>query len=262
VRVVLRNNAIFVQGGNGTLEEPWMEEFFDHHIQNTLFLDNGVLVLNSESASEQKEDFLDSLTDSYTKANDLSSPFYRRSLKKCRSAAIRIEMPYRKTEKIDIELFAFGPSRVKITFLDDNRWVMRYLKQQFSSMVLSSTNNQIYIDVSSMQSKARLEKALNRKEVLHYQINYTYDNDFMAKLYGQFSGFGFNNEEMDKMIAYHAIFEIPMGSRPKDLKKQYLKLAKRYHPDSVSSKSPAIVNSYTEKFKLLQEAYDALRLAS
>ncbi|HEX5710707.1 MAG TPA: J domain-containing protein [Sulfuricurvum sp.] len=262
MRVVLRNNAIFVQGGFNTLEEPWMEEFFDHHIQNTLFLDNGVLVLNNDASSEQKEDFLDTLTDHYTKANDLSSPFYRRSLKKCKSAAVRIEIPYRKAEKVDVQLFAFGPSRVRITFLDNNRWVIRYLKQQLSSMVLSSSSNQIYIDVGSMSAKARLEKALNRREVLHYQINYTYDDDFMSKLYGQFSGWSFNSDEMDKMIRYHAIFELPMGSKPHDLKKRYIQLAKKYHPDRVSRQSPEIVNKYTEKFKLLQEAYDALKAAS
>lgn len=262
MRVVLRNNAIFVMGEHSSLEEPWMEEFFDHHIQNTLFLDNGVLVLNSDASSEQKEEFLDSLSDRYTKANDLSSPFYRRSLKKCRSAAVRIEMPYRQSEKVDVELYAYGPSRVKITFLSDNRWVMRYLKQQLSSLVLSSTSNELYIDVSLMSAKTRLEKALNRQEVLHYHINYRYDNDFMSKLYGQFSGWSFNSDEMDRLVRYHAIFELPIGSKPHDLKKRYLQLAKKYHPDSVSTKSPEVVNRYTEKFKLLQEAYDALRVAS
>lgn len=260
MRVVLRNNAIFVHGESTTLDEAWMEEFFDHHIHNTLFLDNGVLVLNNDASSEQKEDFLDSLSDRYTQANDLTSPFYRRSLKKCRSAAVRIEMPYRQVEKVEVEVYAFDPSRVKITA--QNRWVMRYLKQQLSSLILSSSAEEIYMDVSSMSAKARLEKALNRREVLHYQIDYRYDDDFMSKLYGQFSGWSFNSDEMDKMIRYHAIFELPMGSKPHDLKKRYLKLARQYHPDRVSTKSPEVVNHYTEKFKLLQEAYDALRAAS
>jgi len=262
VRVVLRNNAIFVQGGSNTLEEPWMEEFFDHHIHNTLFLDNGVLVLNNENSSEQKEDFLDSLTDRYTKANDLSSPFYRRSLRKCKSAAVRIEIPYRKAERVDVELYAFGPSRVRITFLDNNRWIMRYLKQQLSSLVMSSTSNQIYIDVTSLSAKSRLEKALNRREVLHYVINYRYDDEFMSKLYGNHSRWGEGSDAIDKMIRYHAVFELPIGSKPEDLKQRYRQLAKRYHPDRFHTKSPEVINKYTEKFKLLQEAYDALKAAS
>ena len=262
MRVVLRNNAIFVQGGSNTLEEPWMEDFFDHHIHNTLFLDNGVLVLNNEGSAEQKDEFLDTLSDFYTKANDLSSPFYRRSLRKCRSAAVRIEVPYKKLEKIDVELYAVDRNRVQITFLIQNLWIMRYLKQQLSSLVLNSSSNQIDIDVSTMSAKARLEKALNRREVLHYQINYHYDDAFMSRLYGHYNGWGEGSDAIDRMIRYHGVFELPLGSKADDLKKRYRQLAKRYHPDRFHTKSPEVINKYTEKFKLLQEAYDALKAAS
>ncbi len=262
MRVVLRNNAIFVQGNTKTLDEPWMEEFFDHHIHNTLFLDNGVLVLNNDHWAEQKEEFLETLGDEFSRANDLASPFYRRSLKRCKSAAVRIEIPYRKTENVDIELYAFGPNRVKFTFLTPNGWVMRYLKQQLSSLVLSSSSSNLYIDVSTPQAKARLEKTLNRREVLHYAINYRYDDAFMSRLYSHYKGWGFGSDAIDKMLRYHAIFELPVGAKAEDLKKRYRELAKRYHPDRVQTKSPEVINKYTQKFQLLQEAYDALRSAS
>lgn len=262
MRVVLRNNAIFVQGGSNTLEESWMEEFFDHHIQNTLFLDNGVLVLNNENSSDQKEDFLENLSARYTKMNELSGSFYSRSLKRCKSAAVRIEVPYRKSEIVDVALYAYGPDRVKLSFGTQNRWVMRYLKQQLSSLVVSSTATDLYIDVTTSAAKARLEKTLNRRELLHFQINYRYDELFMSRLYGNYRGWGYGNDAIDKMIRYHAIFEIPMGSSPGDLKKRYRTLAKRYHPDRVQKKSPNIINKYTEKFQLLQEAYGALQAVS
>lgn len=262
VRVVLRNNAIFVQGSSNTLEESWMEEFFDHHIHNTLFLENGVLVLNNENSANQKEEFLENLSERYTKANELTSPFYRRSLKKCRTAAVRIEIPYRENEKVSIKLYAFTPQRVTFVFLTPNRWVMRYLKQQFSSLLLSSTATSIHIDVSTPQAKARLEKTLNRRDVLHFSLHYEYDDEFMSTLYGHYRGWGFGSEALDKMIRYHAIFELPVGAKSSDLKKRYRELAKRYHPDRVQTKSDEIINKYTEKFKLLQEAYSALRAAS
>lgn len=262
MRVVLRNNAIFVLGSSNTLEEPWMEEFFDHHIQNTLFLDNGVLVLNNENSSDQKEDFLENLSERYTKINELSGTFYSRSLKRCKSAAVRIEIPYRQSENVDVKLYAYGADRVKLTFLTPNAWVMRYLKQQLSSLLVSSTSTDLYIDVSTSTAKGRLEKTLNRREVLHFVINYHYDDAFMSRLYGSYRGWGFGNDAIDKMIRYHAIFEIPMGSSPEDLKKRYRALAKRYHPDRVQTKDPKIINKYTEKFQLLQEAYGALQAVS
>jgi DnaJ-domain-containing protein 1 len=139
---------------------------------------------------------------------------------------------------------------------------MRYLKQQLSNLVTSCSEEDIFIDVSTAAAKSRLEKTLNRREVLHFAINYQYDDEFMSRLYGNYKGWGFGNDTIDKMIRYHAIFEIPMGSSPEDLKKRYRTLAKRYHPDRVQSKNPKIINKYTEKFQLLQEAYGALRAVS
>jgi hypothetical protein len=239
-----------------------MEDFFDHHIHNTLFLENGVLVLNNEASSDKKEAFLDSLSDRYTRANDLSSPFYRRSLRRCKTAAVRIEVPYRKSETVDIELYALSPSRVKFTVLSPNRWVMRYLKQQLSTLVVSSTIDTIDIDVSTSQAKMRLEKTLNRREVLHFVINYKFDDDFMSRLYSHYRGWVFGNDAINKMMRYHAIFEIPVGASSDDLKKRYRELAKRYHPDRVQTKGPKMINKYTQRFQLLQEAYDALKAAS
>ena len=262
MKVVLRNNAIFVHGNAKTLEEGWMEDFFDHHIHNTLFLDNGVLVLNNENSSDKKEEFLETLSERFAQANELSSPFYTRSLKRCRTAAVRIEVPYRESQKIDVEVYAFGPDRVKLTLMTPNRWIMRYLKQQLSSLVSSFADDHLFLDVRTQQAKARLEKTLNRRDVLHFNINYQYDDLFMSRLYGNYKGWGQGNDTIDKMIRYHAIFEIPMGSSIEDLKKRYRTLAKRYHPDRVQNKNPKIINKYTQKFQLLQEAYDALRLAS
>ncbi|MDD2838261.1 MAG: J domain-containing protein [Sulfuricurvum sp.] len=262
MKVVLRNNAIFVQGSSNTLEEEWMEEFFDHHIQNTLFLDNGVLVLNNENSLDKKEEFLEELSGRFTKMHELSDSFYRRSLKRCKTAAVRIEVPYRQSEKVDVELYAYGPDRVEFTFSAQNRWVMRYLRQQLSNLVLSSTPKTLLINVGTPSAKMRLEKTLNRREVLHFTINYRYDDEFMSRLYGNFRGWGFGSDAIDKMIRYHAIFEIPVGTKSEDLKKRYRQLAKRYHPDRVQKQSPEIINKYTEKFQLIQEAYGALRAVS
>jgi len=262
VKVVLRNNAIFVQGSSNTLEESWMEEFFDHHIQNTLFLDNGVLVLNNEQSSDKKEEFLEGLSERFTKMHELSESFYRRSLKRCRTAAVRIEVPYRKSESVDVELYAHSSQKVEFIFAVPNRWVMRYLKQQLSNLVLGSTSTTLTVDVGAPSAKTRLEKTLNRREVLHFTINYRYDDAFMSRLYGNYRGWGFGNDAIDKMIRYHAIFEIPIGAKTEDLKKRYRQLARRYHPDRVQRQSPEIINKYTEKFQLLQEAYGALQAVS
>jgi hypothetical protein len=148
VRVVLRNNAIFVQGSANTLEESWMEEFFDHHIQNTLFLDNGVLVLNNENSSDQKEEFLETLSERYTKMNELTGSFLQPITQSdakrlpCVSKC-RIEKVKTSTSKC----MRYGPDRVKLTFLIRIAWVMRYLKQQLSSLVTQFDIHELFLSM-------------------------------------------------------------------------------------------------------------------
>ncbi|MCL4433026.1 MAG: DnaJ domain-containing protein, partial [Epsilonproteobacteria bacterium] len=70
-----------------------------------------------------------------------------------------------------------------------------------------------------------------------------------------------NRDEIRRRISIlsrHLAYAI---TKLEDLKKRYRQLAKRYHPDRVNTKSPEIINKYTEKFKLLQEAYGALQAA-
>jgi DnaJ-class molecular chaperone len=53
-----------------------------------------------------------------------------------------------------------------------------------------------------------------------------------------------------------------VGASQDALKKSYKKLTKVYHPDKIFHESPHMIEHYTHKFQLLQEAYEALRIVS
>lgn len=54
------------------------------------------------------EDFFDKLSDRYATVNENFLVFLSQlTAHKCRSSARRIEIPYRKAEKVDMKLFAF-----------------------------------------------------------------------------------------------------------------------------------------------------------
>jgi DnaJ-domain-containing protein 1 len=124
----------------------------------------------------------------------------------------------------------------------------------------------LVVDVSDYKSKARLERALNKRHILHYQIHYTYDNRFMSKLYSDFANYSFGdlckNEQEDEKKHLYTILECPIGASQDALKKSYKKLVKVYHPDKIIHEEPSMVKHYTQKFQLLQEAYTALRVVS
>ncbi len=97
-------------------------------------------------------------------------------------------------------------------------------------------------------------------------IHYTYDNHFISKLYSDFSSFSFGNlcKEDDDHVHKHfyTVLECPIGASQDALKKSYRKLAKVYHPDTISHENPNMLKHYTQKFQILQEAYTSLRIVS
>ena len=60
----------------------------------------------------------------------------------------------------------------------------------------------------------------------------------------------FSNKKQDK--CYYKILNLPLSATSDDIKKEYYKLAKQYHPDQTKS------NFKEEKFKEITEAYEVL----
>ncbi len=58
------------------------------------------------------------------------------------------------------------------------------------------------------------------------------------------------------MKNYYQILGLPPDASPRKIKEKYRKLAKHYHPDRITD--PAQKSHHTEKFKAINEAYEAL----
>ena len=86
----------------------------------------------------------------------------------------------------------------------------------------------------------------------------------MSKLYSNFANFSFGDlckaQEEDHYKQFFTVLECPVGADQDTLKKSYKKLVKVYHPDKIIHEDPCMINHYTQKFQLLQEAYTALKI--
>ena len=158
------------------------------------------------------------------------------------------------------------PFAVTASLYVPNPWVIGYLRSQLAHYVRYADGMSLELDMSEMKAKTRLERALNKRHILHYQIQYRYDALFMQRLYADYADFGFDDDEhheqIDEMLHYYTVLECPVGASQDALKKSYKKLVKVYHPDRVHCEDDATVDHYTQKFQLLQEAYSALRIVS
>ena len=57
----------------------------------------------------------------------------------------------------------------------------------------------------------------------------------------------------------YKILDIPQTATNEEVKKAYRAMAKKYHPDKLQSKDPALVKGAQEKFQKVQEAYEAIQ---
>lgn len=63
---------------------------------------------------------------------------------------------------------------------------------------------------------------------------------------------------MSERKDYYAILGVDKDATPEQIRKQYLKLSKKYHPDTMAGKSEEEKKAAEEKFKEIAEAYDVL----
>jgi len=265
--IVLRNNLILITTGFETLKKQWMQEFLNQHTRGMLFLPKAVLVFRNESLKEEREKFLRELSRHHAQTHDFDHEFFLRSMLKFGTQPIKIELDkLEEPENVKVNLYAYDKNTVLISLNKPNSWVTNYMRSQLEVYVERGTDISLVVDVSDYKAKARLERTLNKRHILHYQIQYTYDNHFMSKLYSDFANFSFGDltkaDELEEKKEFYTILECPVGASQDALKKSYKKLTKVYHPDKVIHEAPHMVNHYTQKFQLLQEAYQALRVVS
>jgi hypothetical protein len=269
MEVVLQNNLILIRTGFDTLKSSFMADFLNLHAQDMLFLPKAVLVFNNSVFEERKKVFLKILSEKYSKTQDFSAEFYWRSMMRYINQPIKIELvSYEEPQPVSVELFAHDGETVVISLHAPNLWVISYLRSQLDLYVTKYSDTTLVVDVSQMLAKTRLERSLNRRHILHYQLQYHYDSEFMQRLYGNYAQFSFdeydeeNDDDFESILHYYTVLECPVGSSQDALKKSYKKLVKVYHPDRVHKENSDVVNRYTQKFQLLQEAYTALRIVS
>ena len=57
----------------------------------------------------------------------------------------------------------------------------------------------------------------------------------------------------------YTILEIISSATDDEVKKAYRTMAKKYHPDKLRSKDPALIKGAKEKFQNVQEAYEVIQ---
>ena len=267
MKIVIQRNSILIHTDFKLLHSFWIKRFLKAHASEMLFLPKSILVFATDKFQREREQFLRTLCRKYATFNDFDADFFLKTLLKLGDYSIKFIITDRiQSENFEAKVTAFDTSTVSIKLDNPNIWLMHYFHSRIGQYIRVSTAKYILFHLPDMRAKSRLERVFSKKHILHFRVKYNFDVYFLQRLYGEFSGFNANENILehkteDVNSKYYTILECAIGASKDEVKRSYKKLAKMYHPDLVTHSQPELVNDYTQKFQLLQEAYSILRSA-
>lgn len=267
MRVALGLNEVLVHVDYESLNYKIIMQYVEKNFSNTLKFTSSIIIFNNEQEKYKKQFFLQWLYASYKKVNPDLVPSFKSSLLKRVNHPIKIRIINKKEMQSHFKL-ALKPLRENQIILRidvKNYLLMNYLKLTFRKELLKKSKDglAISIDIGSDASREKLKKLLERKKILSYPTAFIYDelwlNDLLYPKASESARYQVQVYRDDFVASSYELLK----SSPKDtldvIKKRYITLVKKFHPDRIYSLDHTKVAEFTEKFQMVQRAYEAVK---
>ena len=247
-----------------------------YHLQNTIEKNfnkrigrkDKTIVFKQKNEEVQRRYFLKLIDKIYKRKNELF----------CEETSIEIKKALNKTIKITHLKSNQLQQQLKISMkIEDNYAVVFDIKAKNSVLVsyfrnyfknhlvkYKLKNNTVTIYPHSNNTIKLLEKLLNQKEIIGCYVDFTYDiNDFLiykntlTKKINRKKQF---NALFSLLEEFYEVLECRADDSFETIRKNYLKLVKQYHPDTVLHKHPSLTSHYSDKFQTIQHAYEMIKV--
>lgn len=255
--IALHTNMIVIRATQKELSKPWIHTFIAKYHSELLFLNRAIIMYHTEKQVDDKKLFLKQICDLFAQQEGLTASFFIKAIMCYLHYPIRLEtvaMPLAHKE-IHVHLKAMEHAVVTMTLPEKDPWFLLYMHTRLHPYILEQSNSDMHLELITAHAKASFEKSLNREYLFARKIHYHYNKDFLRTLFTA----SIRMQE-DSMKAYYATLECPVGATLQELKHNYKRLVKQYHPDIIQHlRNDEKVQQYTKKFQALQEAFEALK---
>jgi DnaJ-domain-containing protein 1 len=265
---------LIIQTDSTVLSLEWFGNFIMSHSRDTIFLPMSIVIFLDEMLMKDRKDFLIKLAKLYSEKSDLYYEQLLKNLLRYKGKPIKIEFKVEKVISSDVNIYldAISHSEVKILLQEPNPWIITFFSSQLDRFITEFDDRRLFLNASEDRSKNRLDRVLKKRKFLFFNIKYTYSKNFLTILFNEYTkkrrehnynrenSFNSSDYHRDSVLLYHyGILELQYNASIEDVKANYRKLAKMYHPDRVHHKNPTIVNLYTKKFQDIQNSYQFLK---
>lgn len=161
-------------------------------------------------------------------------------------------------ERVRIALRILNGKRVMLKMDKANNVARRYIANIFEDYYVGCDRNEIYLDSTKSYFWESIMNLISFKVVHNVILDFDYDSFVNRGGLGKFES-SFLTEEERMLRGCYMTLECHYQDDFEQVKKNYLKLAKEYHPDNVFGQEEHIVESYNDRFRNIQEAYEKIK---
>lgn len=161
-------------------------------------------------------------------------------------------------ERVKIALRVLNTKRVMLKMDKANGVARRYIANIFEHYYVGCDRDEIYLDSTKPYFWDSIMNLISFKVIHNVILDFDYDSFANRGGLGSFDSSFLTNEEREIRGCYMTL-ECNFKDDFTRVKKHYLRLAKEYHPDNVFGQGEQIVESYNERFRQIQQAYEKIK---
>lgn len=161
-------------------------------------------------------------------------------------------------ERVKIALRILNTKRVMLRMDKANNVARRYIANIFEDYYVGCDRNEIYLDSTKPYFWDSIMNLISFKVIHNVILDFDYDSFANRGGLGSFESSFLTDEERILRGCYMTL-ECHYQDDFEQVKKSYLKLAKEYHPDNVFGQEAHIIESYNDRFRKIQEAYERIK---
>ena len=174
-----------------------------------------------------------------------------------------------------ISIRIFEQSKEQISFRLNNDYlpmisniILNFLKRQFTIyeiVKLDKEQRELTVFTNGENFQEHLKNTIDKITIIGKKVLFFYDKKLINRLLDGYSRKTQENisakEYIKKLRESFKTLELPQGTKEMEtIKRQYLKLAKKYHPDRHQNYPSRVQKDYEKKFMDIKDAYERIKL--
>lgn len=164
-------------------------------------------------------------------------------------------------ERVQVSMRFLQYSRVLLCMSKPSKLVRRYLFNYFGDSLVGYGQREIYLDATSQDFWERLLALLAQRVIHNTVLDFDYESFKPSEGIGGSvpENFSYLTREEQLLRQSLKVLSCKIGDDWNTIKNRYLELAKEFHPDNVYGQDFGVVEGYTERFRVIQEAYERVK---